>query len=114
MNFFSKNLKYLRKLKNISRSELADKLKVNQSTVSRWENGDMGITVDNAYDVAKYFNVSISDLTGKDIANTNNDSFDELDQVLFSKMKDLSDSDKKAVLSVINAIHKEVDEELDK
>ena len=37
----------------------------------------------------------------------------ELDQILFSKVKDLSEEDKKAVLGVINAIHKDVDKELD-
>ena len=41
MSFFSKNLEYLRKEKGMSRNELADKLNVNQSTISRWENGDM-------------------------------------------------------------------------
>ena len=41
MSYFSKNLKYLRKENNISRSELADKLKINQSTIARWENDNM-------------------------------------------------------------------------
>ena len=67
MNFFSKNLIYLRNQKGLSRSELANKLKVNQSTISRWEHGDMGVTVDNAYDVANFFDVSIADLVGKDL-----------------------------------------------
>ena len=88
MNFFSKNLKYLRKEMGMSRSELANKLSVNQSTISRWENGDMGVTVDNAYDVANYFNISIADLTGRDLTVNNNDNFDEL-ELLFSKNKDI-------------------------
>lgn len=68
MNYFSKNLKYLRKENNISRSELANKLKINQSTISRWENDNMGATIDNAYDVSQFFNVSIADLIGKDLS----------------------------------------------
>lgn len=68
MNYFSKNIKYLRKEKNISISELAEKLKVNQSTISRWENDNMGATIDNAYDVSQFFNVSIADLIGKDLS----------------------------------------------
>lgn len=68
MNYFSKNLKYLRKENNISRSELASKLKINQSTISRWENDNMGATIDNAYDVSQFFNVSIADLIGKDLS----------------------------------------------
>ena len=68
MNYFSKNLKYLRKENNISRNELASKLKINQSTISRWENDNMGATIDNAYDVSQFFNVSIADLIGKDLS----------------------------------------------
>ena len=68
MNYFSKNLKYLRKENNISRSELASKLKINQSTISRWEIDNMGATIDNAYDVSQFFNVSIADLIGKDLS----------------------------------------------
>ena len=85
MSYFSKNLTYLRKLKNISRSELASKINVNQSTISRWENEDMGVTVNNAYDVATFFNISVADLTGKDLT-VENDVYDETD-VLFNKYK---------------------------
>lgn len=67
MSFFSKNLLYLRKAKSLSRSELATKINVNQSTISRWENEEMGVTVDSAYDVAAFFNISIADLLGRDL-----------------------------------------------
>ena len=112
MNFFSKNLEYLRNKRKMSRSELAEKLHVNQSTISRWENEDMGVTVDNAYDIANFFNISIADLTGKDLTNEN-EVFNELDNLLFSKAKQLNDEEKKAVLGVIEAIHKDIDKELD-
>lgn len=67
MSFFAKNLKYLRENKGISKSELSKKINVNQSTLSRWENEEMGATVDNALDVANYFNISMADLVGKDL-----------------------------------------------
>ena len=112
MNYFSKNLEYLRKLKNISRNELASKINVNQSTISRWENEDMGVTVDNAYDVANYFNVSVADLTGKDLSVEDNKTFDELD-LLFNKHKDiLTDSDKAIIKTIIEERKKEIDKEL--
>lgn len=42
------------------------------------------------------------------------DKYNEnLDRILFSKVKELSEDDKKAVLGIINAIHKDVDKELD-
>lgn len=71
MSFFAKNIKYLRENKGISKSELAKKINVNQSTLSRWENEEMGATVDNALDVANFFNVSMADLVGKDLSFDN-------------------------------------------
>ena len=110
MSYFSKNLEFLRKSKNISRSELASKINVNQSTISRWENEDMGVTVDNAYDVANFFNVSVADLTGKDLTKENN-VFDET-EVLFDKYKDvLSESDKNIIKAIIEERKKEIDKE---
>lgn len=96
MNYFSKNLQYLRKKENLSRSDLAEKLNVNQSTISRWENEDMGVTVDNAYDVAKFFNISIADLTGKDLSRLQNKY--SATEILFDKTKDiLSDDDRELI-----------------
>ena len=107
----AKNLEYLRKSKKISRSELASKIKVNQSTISRWENEDMGVTVDNAYDVANFFNVSVADLTGKDLT-LNNNTYDETD-VLFNKYKDvLSESDKNIIKAIIEERKRQIDKEL--
>ena len=76
MSFFAKNLKYLRKNKGISKSELSKKINVNQSTLSRWENEEMGATVDNALDVANFFNVSMADLVGKDLTFDNAEYID--------------------------------------
>ncbi len=97
MSFFSKNLVYLRNKRNISRNELAEKIKVNQSTISRWENEDMGVTVDNAYDVANFFGISIADLTGLDLQEKKEKKFDEL-ELLFDKAKPhLSEDDKETM-----------------
>lgn len=76
MSFFAKNLKYLRENKGISKSELSKKINVNQSTLSRWENEEMGATVDNALDVANFFNVSMADLVGKDLTFDNAEYID--------------------------------------
>ena len=97
MSFFSKNLEYLRKSKYMSRSELAEKLNVNQSTISRWENEDMGVTVDNAYDVAQFFNVSMADLTGVDLTIKNSPPISKLD-VLFNKTKNILNDDERAMI----------------
>lgn len=113
-NFFSSNLKFLRENKGLSKSELAKKINVHQSTISRWENEEMGATVDNAYDVANVFNISVADLTGKDLRKNNNICFDEL-EILFDKNKDiLTDDDKEYIKFIIEKRKKEIDKELGK
>ena len=86
--FFNKNLKFIRQQKGISQQEMADKLKLDRSTISRWENNDMDATVENAIQVADMFNISIADLVGKDLTIGNNTHFDEL-ELLFDKHKSL-------------------------
>ncbi len=65
--FFNDNLKYIRKQKGISQQQLADKIGVDRSSISRWESGDMGITVDSAYLISLALDVSLPDLVGKDL-----------------------------------------------
>lgn len=65
--YFYKNLKYLRSKKKISQQELADTLKIDRSTISRWESNEMDITVGNVLKIADVFNVSLVDLVGKDL-----------------------------------------------
>lgn len=113
MSYFSKNLKYLRTKKGLTRQEVAENIKVNQSSISRWETEEMGITVENAYDLANYFGVSIADLIGKDLSSEQNDNlYDELD-VLFNKSKAiLSESDKAVIKTIIEERKKAIDKEL--
>lgn len=110
MSYFSKNLIFLRNQRNMSRVQLSEKLKVNQSTVSRWENEDMGVTVENAFDVANFFGVSIADLTGKDLS-IDNSYIDDEDKILFEKFKTLSKEDKELVKNIIETRKRQIDEE---
>lgn len=112
-NFFATNLKYLRESNGMSKTDLSKRLKVHQSTISRWENEEMGATVDNVYDISEIFNVPMSELLGKDLRIENNyhENFNELDKILFSKAKELSDDDKKFIINLMNKINKEIDEE---
>lgn len=70
MNYFPSNIKYLREKYNMSQNQLAKRLQVNHSTISRWESGDMGATVANAYDLAEIFNIPIAYLVGSDLRNS--------------------------------------------
>ena len=110
--FFNKNLKYIRQQRGISQQELADKLKIDRSTISRWENDEMDVTVGNALQIADFFNIPMKELTGKDLTVNDNNSFDELD-VLFDKHKNiLTDDDKEYIKFIIEKRKKEIDKEL--
>lgn len=111
MSIFSKNLKFLREQKKLSQNKLAELSNVNQTTIARWETEEISPSLDNVYDLSLALNVSISDLTGTDL--TKESSYNEMEQLLFSKAKELNDEEIKVVLQVMDAIHKDIDKEID-
>ena len=114
-NYTNMNVKYLRERKGIAQGELAEALNIDQSTLAKWEAGTRKITLEWSMKIAEYFNVFIGDFISTDLKN--NEEFqkeNELDQILFSKAKDLSDEDKKVVITLINSIKRNIDKEEDK
>ena len=59
-------LKELRKEKKKSQKEIANFLKINEKTISRWENGESQITLKNAAQLADYFGVPLSYLLNQE------------------------------------------------
>ena len=111
MSYFSTNLKFLREQKKLSQNKLAEMANVNQTTIMRWESGEMSPSLDNIYDIANALNISVADLTGKNLKE-NDVEFDELD-LLFDKHKDiLTESDKTLIKTIIEQRKKEIDKEL--
>jgi len=66
MSYFNSNLPYIRKQKGISQLELANRIGVDQSTISLWEKG-MDTTVENAIKVAEALDISIPEFLGTDL-----------------------------------------------
>lgn len=81
-NFFANNLRYIREKRGLSKSQLAEKLNVNQSTITRWENGEMGATVTNAFDISRILNISLPDLLGKDLSIDNASYIDIISNIV--------------------------------
>lgn len=120
-------IKEKRLAKGYSLEELANKLNniITRQSLFRYENNEarmknrifkkICLALDEDPNII--WNEINNRLIGYDVpindSNINNQNITELDQVLFSKVKELSEEDKKAVLGVINAIHKDVDKELD-
>lgn len=98
---YSSNLKFLRQQNKISQQKLADELKIDRSTISRWENDEMDITVGNAIQIADFFNIPLENFTCIDLTKNEAKNYDEL-EILISKNKDkLSSKDKEHIKFII-------------
>jgi len=54
-----KNIKYYRKIRNISQLEVATTLGIDKSTISLYENGKVNIPVKHLYAISKFLNIEI-------------------------------------------------------
>lgn len=75
-NFFSKNLKFLRENKKISKNKLGEMVGVNQSTIGRWESNEITPSIDNVEEVARALNVALPDILIKDLSFDNAELID--------------------------------------
>ena len=66
--FISSNLKFLRKINDLSQDELANVIGYSFRTVSKWETGESIPSYDNLQTLSKTFNVPIDDLMNKDLS----------------------------------------------
>lgn len=107
---FAKNLKYYMNYYEKDRNAICEALNIPYTTFTDWFNAVTYPRIEKIELLANYFNIQKSDLIENKYKDEN---YNELDNILFSKMKELNDDEKKAVLQVMNAIHKDVDKELD-
>lgn len=111
---FGDIFKELRLEKKLSQDKIAEDLEISQPLIAKWESHQSTPSPEMLDYIADYFNVSVDYLIGRSKYRNLEADNSELDNVLFSKAKDLTDDEKKTIINVINAIKKEVDEELDK
>lgn len=67
MNHTNSNVKYLRELNTIPQSKLAADLKIDQSTLAKWENGTRQITLEWAIKLSNYFNIDVGTFIAEDL-----------------------------------------------
>lgn len=109
------NIKKARLLKGMNQKELAEALKekdvlVGNTSISNWENNINKPDPDTISALCEILDVDANfllDFNKEAIKKTNN----EIDNLLFSKAKDLSDEDKIAIMNVIDAIKRNIDNE---
>lgn len=83
-NFTNSNVKFLRETKNISQSKMAKDLKIDQSTLAKWENGTRQITLDWAIKISNYFGIDVGNFVSNDyLHNRNNElSSEKLNKII--------------------------------
>lgn len=104
--FFSKNLKFLRTTRKISQQQLADKLEIDRSTISRWESDDIDPTVSNVIAIANLLGVPVADLVGIDIEQDGL-YIDELEELFIQNKHLLTDDDRDTIRFIIEKRTKE-------
>ena len=92
MNNFAENLKNLRKSKNLTQSELAEKLFTSPQTISRWESGDGEPSLDLLISLAEILDVSADRLiSGKSVPEP--ELFDGIAQYIADMPAETADRD---------------------
>lgn len=112
-DLFPKNLKFLLDTNQITVKTILQ-LTGNNSPglVTMWKNGERQITTKDLLLIANYLGYTIDDLINKDLTKSTENN--QLDNLLFSKAKKLNNEEKKAILQVMDAIHKDIDKEIDR
>ena len=72
---FGDNLKTIRKNKNMSQEQLAEKINVSRQSVSKWETGEAYPEMNHILELCKIFHCKINDLIHTDMSDIS--SFDE-------------------------------------
>lgn len=130
-------LKFLRKEKKLTLSELQDKININRSVISKMENGDQPINSEYLIILSSFFNVSSDYLLGISDIRTPHEPFgipnhkvmdalgdeeqlirefkrlmnSETNILLFNKIKTMTPQEAKKVLKIISAIEEEENED---
>mgnify|MGYP003301770653 CR=1 FL=1 len=101
---FGDNLKLIRKSKNMSQEQLAEKVNVSRQSVSKWENGEAYPEMNNILELCKIFNCKINDLVHTDMSDIS--SLDEEIIMNVVKFNEKKQSQVKSLSNVISLVGK--------
>jgi transcriptional regulator with XRE-family HTH domain len=98
MKFYGNKLKQIRESKGLTQLELASKMNIIRSTVSRWESGDSIPRVNNIAEICKILNISVVEISDLQPINTKeiNNYIEHLPkekQIIFKSLLKLEDKD---------------------
>ena len=101
---FGDNLKTLRKSKNLSQEQLAEKVNVTRQSVSKWETGEAYPEMNNILELCKIFHCKINELVNDSIIDV--DSLDEEVKMKVVKLKEEKQKKVKVLSKIIYVLAK--------
>jgi transcriptional regulator with XRE-family HTH domain len=101
---FGDNLKTLRKSKNLSQEQLAEKVNVTRQSVSKWETGEAYPEMNNILELCKIFHCKINELVNDSIIDV--DSLDEEVKMKVVKLKEEKLKKVKILSKIISVLAK--------
>ncbi len=96
---FGENLKLIRKEKNMSQEQLAEKVNVSRQSVSKWETGESYPEMNNILELCKIFNCNINDLI-----HTNMSDISSLDEEIIMNVVKFNEKKQNQVKTLSNII----------
>ena len=101
---FGDNLRKIRKSKNMSQEQLAEKVNVTRQSVSKWENSESYPEMNNILELCKIFDCKLNDLIHTDMSDIS--SLDEEIVMEAVKFNDKKQKEMKTLSNVIGMIGK--------
>jgi transcriptional regulator with XRE-family HTH domain len=101
---FADNLKRLRKRRNISQEQLAEKVGVSRQSVSKWETSEAYPEMNNILELCKIFKCNISDLVNDKMVDI--DSLDEEVKMSVVKFKKEKQNQMKGISKILLLVGK--------
>ena len=101
---FADNLKKIRKRKNISQEELAERVGVSRQSVSKWETSEAYPEMNNILELCKIFKCNINDLVNDNMIDL--DSLDEEVKMSVVKFKKEKQKQMKGISKVLSLVGK--------
>lgn len=100
---FGEKISLLRKKKNLSQAELADKVNVTRDTIGKYERNDIIPTVEKAKKMADILGVSLDFLAGNEAEEPKLNTPDKEMVWRLKELSALSDTEQDKILSIVDA-----------
>lgn len=106
-NYFSDNIKYLRKVYKIKQNEFAKIFGKTQSTISMWESGERDATLGDVIEISNYFKIEGIDLITKDLSVHYSESVqNSMEKELLFAFRNIPEEQQQAVLTLVKGMAK--------